>query len=82
MSTRNNDLISRKAVVKALLEERKKYPPIVKGVQDRFNTAIRGGLRKALRIVETTPACSKTEKDRIELLVEITELVKEDEEDD
>lgn len=59
----SNDLISRKALVKALLAEREHFPPMVEerysfGVKlpHRFNQAIRGGIRKALRAVETAPA--------------------------
>lgn len=59
----NNDLISRKALVKALLAEREHFPPMVEerysfGVKlpHRFNQAMRGGIRKALRAVETAPA--------------------------
>lgn len=57
------DLISRKALVKALLAWRDKFPPETAerysfGVktQNRFNAAIRGGIRKALMEVETAPA--------------------------
>lgn len=59
----NNDLISRKALVKALLAEREHFPPMVEerysfGVKlpHHFNQAMRGGIRKALRAVETAPA--------------------------
>ena len=59
----NKDMISRKYVVKELLKEREQYPPMVAerysfGVKSphRFNQATRGGIRKALRIVETAPA--------------------------
>lgn len=59
----SNDLISRKALVAALIEEREKYPPETDeryslGVKfpNRFNQAMRGGIRKALRLVETAPA--------------------------
>lgn len=62
-----NDLISRKALVKALIAERDKYPPEVDerysfGVQfpSRFNQAIRGGIHKALRAIETAPAVPAT----------------------
>lgn len=48
------DLISRKAVIKALLEERERYPHVV---GCKFNAAIRGGIRMALRITEQAPAC-------------------------
>lgn len=59
----NGDLISRKALVKALIAERDKHPPEtidrysfgVK-VPSRFNQAIRGGIRKALREVEMAPS--------------------------
>ena len=57
------DLISRKYVVKELLKEREHFPPMVAeryslGVKlpHRFNQAMRGGIRKALRIAETAPA--------------------------
>ena len=56
------DLISRKYVVKELLKEREHFPPMVAerysfGVKlpHRFNQAMRGGIRKALRIAETAP---------------------------
>lgn len=58
-----HDLISRKALVAALIKEREQYPPMVVerysfGVKipHRFNQAMRGGIRKALRLVETAPA--------------------------
>lgn len=58
-----HDLISRKALVAALIKEREQYPPMVAerysfGVKlpHRFNQAMRGGIRKALRLVETAPA--------------------------
>lgn len=57
------DLISRKALVKALIAERDKHPPEVEerysfGVKlpHRYNQAIRGGIRKALREIEMAPA--------------------------
>ena len=60
----NKDYISRKRLVKVLLEERDRHPPMT--VQDRygfgiatpnrFNQALRGGIRMALRAVETAPA--------------------------
>ena len=57
------DLISRKALVKALLAWRDKYPPETDerysfGVkeQNRFNAAFRGGIRKALMETETASA--------------------------
>lgn len=57
------DLISRKALVAALIREREQYPPMVAerysfGVKlpHRFNQAMRGGIRKALRLIETAPA--------------------------
>lgn len=63
----NNDLISRKALVAALIKEREQYPPMVAerysfGVKlpHRFNQAMRGGIRKALRLVETAPAVEAT----------------------
>ena len=59
----NNDLISRKALVAALLEEREHYPPETAerysfGVKlpNRFNQAMRGGIRKALRLIEIAKA--------------------------
>ena len=59
----NNDLISRKYVIAELLKERERFPPMVAerysfGVKlpHRFNQAMRGGIRKGLRIVETAPA--------------------------
>ena len=59
----NNDLISRKYIVRELLKEREHYPAMVAerysfGVKlpHRFNQAMRGGIRKALRIAETAPA--------------------------
>lgn len=59
----NNDLISRKYVVRELLKEREHFPPMVAerysfGVKlpNHFNQAMRGGIRKGLRIVETAPA--------------------------
>ena len=63
-----NDLISRKALVKALIAERDKHPPEtidrysfgVK-IPSRFNQAIRGGIRKALREVEMAPAVDAVE---------------------
>lgn len=64
----NNDLISRKYAVRELLEEREHYPPMVAerysfGVKlpNRFNQAIRGGIKKGLRIVETAPAVDAVE---------------------
>ena len=58
-----NDLISRKALVKALIAERDKHPPEMTErysfgakVPCRFNQAIRGGIRKALREIEMAPA--------------------------
>lgn len=60
---KSNDLISRKYVIKELLKEREHYPPMVAerysfGVKmpHSFNQAMRGGIRKALRIAETAPA--------------------------
>ena len=57
-----SDLISRKYVVRELLKEREHYPPMVAerysfGVKlpHHFNQAMRGGIRKCLRIVETAP---------------------------
>ena len=57
------DLISRKALVKALIEERDKFPPETverytcgAKVPNLFNQAVRGGIRKGLRLVETAPA--------------------------
>lgn len=47
-----NDLISRKALVAALLEIRDKHPPTVDGMQIKYNMAIRAGIRKALREIE------------------------------
>lgn len=59
---KSNDLISRKYVIKELLKEREHYPPMVAerysfGVKmpHSFNQAMRGGIRKALRIAETAP---------------------------
>lgn len=59
----NNDLISRKYVIAELLKEREQFPPMVAerysfGVKTphSFNQAMRGGIRKGLRIVETAPA--------------------------
>ena len=58
-----NDLISRKALVKALIAERDKHPPELTErysfgakVPCKFNQAIRGGIRKALREIEMAPA--------------------------
>lgn len=63
-----SDLISRKYVVSELLKEREHYPPMVAerysfGVKlpHRFNQAMRGGIRKALRIAETAPAVDAVE---------------------
>lgn len=63
-----SDLISRKYVVKELLKEREHYPAMVAerysfGVKTphRFNQAMRGGIRKALRIAETAPAVDAVE---------------------
>ena len=60
---KHTDQISRKALVKALLEERDKYPPMLEEryslgakVPQRFNQAVRAGIRKALRVIETAPA--------------------------
>jgi hypothetical protein len=57
------DLISRKALVKELLKERDRYPPMIEerysfGVKapSNFNMHIRGGIRKALRAAETAPS--------------------------
>lgn len=62
------DLISRKYVVKELLKEREHFPPMVAerysfGVKlpHRFNQAMRGGIRKALRIAETAPSVDAVE---------------------
>lgn len=59
----SNDLISRKYIIKELLKEREKFPAMVEerysfGVKipRKFNQALRGGIRKALRIAETAPA--------------------------
>lgn len=59
----NEDLISRKYVIAQLLKEREQFPPMVAerysfGVKlpHMFNQAMRGGIRKGLRIVETAPA--------------------------
>lgn len=52
----NGDLISRAALVKALIAERDKHPPEVNGEHQRYNQAIRGGIRKALREIEMAPA--------------------------
>lgn len=64
----NNDLISRKYVIAELLKEREQFPPMVAeryslGVKlpHRFNQAMRGGIRKGLRIVETAPAADAVE---------------------
>lgn len=46
------DFISRKYIVKALLQERDNYPVFSK---IRFNEAVRAGIRIALRIAETAP---------------------------
>lgn len=58
-----SDLISRKYVIRELLKEREHYPPMVAerysfGVKlpHHFNQAMRGGIRKGLRIAETAPA--------------------------
>ncbi len=51
-----SDIISRKDRVKALIEEREKHPALVNGKEQRFNQAVRGGIRKALREIETAPA--------------------------
>lgn len=63
-----SDLISRKYVVSELLKEREHYPPMVAerysfGVKlpHHFNQAMRGGIRKALRIAETAPAVDAVE---------------------
>ena len=50
------DLISRKALVKVLIAERDKHPPEVNSEHQRYNQAIRGGIRKALREIEMAPA--------------------------
>lgn len=59
----SHDLISRKALVAALIKEREQYPFETAerysfGVKlpNRFNQAMRGGIHKALRLVETAPA--------------------------
>lgn len=64
----NRDLISRKAIVRELLIEREKHPVYTEeryslGVKtvDRFNAAMRGCIRKALRIAETAPAVDAVE---------------------
>ena len=64
----NNDLISRKYVICELLKEREHYPPMVAerysfGVKlaHHFNQAMRGGIRKGLRIAETAPAIDAVE---------------------
>ena len=63
-----SDLISRKYVIRELLKEREHYPPMVAeryslGVKlpHHFNQAMRGGIRKGLRIVETAPAIDAVE---------------------
>ena len=64
----SKDLISRKYVVKELLKEREHFPPMVAerysfGVKlpHHFNQAMRGGIRKALRIAEQAPAVDAVE---------------------
>ena len=67
----DRDLISRKALVAALLEERDKYPPDIEvrnpagepvsKQPSRFNQAVRGAIRMALRLVETAPAVDGAE---------------------
>ena len=59
----NHDLISRKALVAALIKEREQFPPDTAErysfgakLPNRFNQAMRGGIRKALRLVETASA--------------------------
>lgn len=52
----NNDLISRKALVKALIAERDKHPGKVDGEHRRYNQAVRAGIHKALRAAEEAPA--------------------------
>lgn len=63
-----SDLISRKYVVAELLKEREQYPPMVAErysfgvkVPHKFNMAMRGGIRKGLRIAETAPAVDVVE---------------------
>ena len=52
-----SDLISRKALVKAILEERDKIFGTYCSTQlERYGQSMRGGIRRALRCVETAPA--------------------------
>ena len=62
------DLISRKALAKALIDEREQFPPNTERrysfgakLPNRFNQAMRGGIRKALRLVETAPTIDAVE---------------------
>lgn len=47
------DLISRKWLVKELLKERDQYSPLDRRI---FTMTMRGGIHKALRLVETAPS--------------------------
>ena len=75
----NDDLISRKYVVRELLKEREHYPPMVAerysfGVKlpHHFNQAMRGGIRKALRIAETAPAIDAVQVVRCKYCIHLT----------
>lgn len=57
-----SDLISKKALIKAILIERDKYPLEVEErysfgvkVPCKFNQALRGGIRKCLNLIENAP---------------------------
>lgn len=59
------DAVSRKHIVREILAERDRHPPMIQElgvpVRCRYNEAIRGGLRKALRAVEKAPSIFRNE---------------------
>lgn len=57
----SGDLISRKALVKNLLQVRQEYKDKDINNNNRFCATMRGGLRKALREVEKAPAVDAVE---------------------
>lgn len=80
-----HDLISRKWIVKELLKERDKYPPMKEErysfgvkVPNNFCMHMRGGIRKGLRLAETAPTAVVCCKDCIHSsLLGSTELAEE-----
>ena len=68
-----SDMISRKALVKAILEERDKIFDTYCSTQlERYGQSMRGGIRRALRCVETAPSVDAIPIDTVaEMLAEL-----------